>query len=57
MNEMANAEKRKFFDELVEQRAAGSTSTMTNVIPTTILDQFIIERPRRIFRRRNQDRY
>ena len=44
MNEMANAEKRKFFDELVEQRAAGSTSTMTNVIPTTILDQFIIEK-------------
>ena len=44
MNEMANAEKRKFFNELVEQRAAGSTSTMTNVIPTTILDQFIIEK-------------
>ena len=32
VDEMANAEKRKFFDELVEQRAAGSTSTMTNVM-------------------------
>lgn len=43
-NSMSEIEKRDFYNKLIEERAAGTTSTMTNVIPTTILDQYILEK-------------
>lgn len=40
---MNNAETRSFYSELLEKRAAGTTGTMSKVIPETILDQYVIE--------------
>lgn len=42
-NRMNNAETRSFYSELLEKRAAGTTGTMSKVIPETILDQYVIE--------------
>lgn len=40
---MNNAETREFYSGLLEKRAAGTTATMANVIPQTVLDQYVIE--------------
>lgn len=39
-----NMETREFYNKLVEARSAATTSTMTAVIPETILEQYIIEK-------------
>ena len=35
---------RTIYDNYMEKRAAGSTSTMSNVIPSTVLDSFVLEK-------------
>lgn len=40
---MNNPETRTFYSDLMEKRAAGTTGTMSSVIPETILDNYVIE--------------
>lgn len=35
---------RTIYDNYMEKRAAGSTSTMSNVIPSTVLDSYVMEK-------------
>lgn len=35
---------RTIYDNYMEKRAAGSTSTMSNVIPSTVLDSYVLEK-------------
>lgn len=35
---------RTLYDNYMEKRAAGSTSTMSNVIPSTVLDSYVLEK-------------
>lgn len=48
INNMYNAEfekeKREFFGKFTEKRAAGDTSSMADIIPETIMGQYVIEK-------------
>lgn len=39
-----STESREFFNKIIETRAAGSTSTMTSVIPSGVMDQYVVEK-------------
>lgn len=43
-NAMHDTEKREFYEKLVEARSAGTTGTMSAVIPESILSQYISEK-------------
>ena len=38
-----NTETRNFFENVIETRAAGTTNTMTKIIPETVMDTFVQE--------------
>lgn len=37
-------ESREFFNKIIETRAAGSTNTMTSVIPAAVMQQYVVEK-------------
>lgn len=37
-------ESRAFFEKVIETRAAGTTSTMTAMIPSTVMQQYVVEK-------------
>lgn len=37
-------ESRAFFEKVIETRAAGTTSTMTSMIPSTVMQQYVVEK-------------
>ena len=37
-------ESRAFFEKVIETRAAGTTNTMTSVIPATVMEQYVVEK-------------
>ena len=39
-----STESREFFNKILETRAAGSTSTMTSVIPADVMNQYVVEK-------------
>ena len=39
-----STESREFFNKIIETRAAGSTSTMTAVIPAGVMNQYVVEK-------------
>lgn len=39
-----STESRAFFEKVIETRAAGTTNTMTSVIPSTVMQQYVVEK-------------
>lgn len=39
-----NTESRAFFEKVIETRAAGTTGTMTAVIPSSVMSQYVVEK-------------
>ena len=37
-------ESREFFEKVIETRAAGTTNTMTSMIPSTVMQQYVVEK-------------
>lgn len=37
-------ESRAFFEKVIETRTAGTTNTMTSVIPSTVMQQYVVEK-------------
>ena len=37
-------ESREFFEKIIETRAAGTTNTMTSMIPSTVMQQYVVEK-------------
>lgn len=42
--ELMNTESRAFFEKLTETRAAGTTGTMTAVIPSGVMSEYVVEK-------------
>ena len=42
-NKTMNTETREFYQQFVDARAAGTTGTMTKMIPATVMDRYAIE--------------
>lgn len=39
-----NTESRAFFEKVIETRAAGTTNTMSTMIPASVMDQYVVEK-------------
>lgn len=42
--DLMNTESRAFFEKLIETRAAGTTGTMTAVIPSGVMSEYVVEK-------------